>query len=189
MNFNTSKEIIAETTSRMNKALESTKKEFQSLRTGRASTALVEDIRVSYYGTLTPLKQLSAITTPDPKTIVIQPWDASALKEIESTILKADLGLVPNNDGKVIRIGVPPLTQERRDEMTKLIKKMAEEGRISVRNTRREANEVLKKIQKEGKITEDDLHKSETETQKLTDKFIKSVDETLTHKEQEIHTI
>jgi ribosome recycling factor len=189
MNFNTSKEIITETMHRMNKALESAKKEFQTLRTGRASVNLVEDIRVSYYGTLTPIKQLSAITTPDPKTILIQPWDHTALKEIEAAIIKAEIGLTPNNDGKIIRIGVPPLTQERRDEMTKLVKKMAEEGRISVRNSRREANEVLKKIQKEAKITEDDLRKSEAETQKLTDKYIKFIDEALAQKEQEIHTV
>jgi len=187
--FASSQDVLKDSESKMEKATEATKKDFHALRTGRASTSLVEDIRVDYYGTQTPLKQMSAISTPDPKTIMIQPWDPSGIKDIEAAIQKSDLGLTPNNDGKVIRINIPALTEERRDELSKFVRKIAEEGRVSIRNARRDANEALKSIQKDGTITEDELRKGEGDVQKMTDKYIKLIDEALKNKEKELHTI
>ncbi len=185
----TSQSLIKESEDKMKKAVEVVTREFGTVRTGRASPALVDHIKVEYYGTQTPLKQLASITTPDPKLIVIQPWDHSSMAEIEKAILKSELGITPVNDGKVIRLGIPQLTQERRDELSKVVKKMAEEGRVSIRTIRRDANEHIKKLEKDKGITEDDSFKSIEEIQKLTDKYIAKVDEFLKNKEKELHEV
>ena len=183
------KKVTEETKKKMAKSLEATKKEFQNIRTGRASIALVEGIQVDYYNTPTPLKGVSNISTPDPKTIAIQPWDPSLIGEIERAIMKSGLGLTPINDGKIVRIQIPSLTEERRAELTKIVKRVAEEGRVSVRNARHEAIEHLKKLEKAKSIPEDVSHSSQKEVQKITDGFIAQVDEALKHKESEIHAI
>ncbi|SDN65421.1 ribosome recycling factor [Desulfonauticus submarinus] len=174
---------------KMKKAVGVLEKELAKLRTGRASTGLVENLKVDYYGTLTPLNQLASISIPDSRTIAIQPWDRGAFSEIEKAIQKSDLGLTPVNDGKVIRINLPPLTEERRKELVKLAKKYGEEAKIAVRNIRRELNETLKKMKNEKEITEDDLHRGQDEVQKLTDKYIAQIDEILADKEKEIMEI
>jgi ribosome recycling factor len=181
--------IIDEMQKKMSKSLEMTKKEFQNIRTNRASIALVEGIQVDYYNTPTPLKGLASITTPDPKTIAIQPWDPSVLNEIERAILKSDLGLTPMNDGRIIRLQIPPLTQERRDELSRVVKKVAEEGRVSIRNARHEGVEQVKKLEKSKAIPEDKSHASQRDIQKITDKFIVQIDDALKNKETEIHAI
>lgn len=183
------KKLAEEMKKKMTKGVESTKKEFQNIRTGRASIALVEGIQANYYNTPTPIKNLGTISTPDPKTIQIQPWDASAVGEIEKAILKSDLGLTPINDGKIIRIQIPSLTDERRNDLTKVIRKVAEEGRISIRNARHEAIEQVKKLEKAKTIPEDMSHSSQKEIQKITDQLISQIDEALKHKEAEIHAI
>ncbi len=171
---------------RMEKAVEHVKHEMATIRTGRATPALVEDIKVDYYGTPTPLKQLATISVPDPRLIVIEPWDKTAIKEIEKAIQKSPLGLNPQNDGRVIKIPIPPLSEERRIELTKVVRKKAEEGRIAIRNLRREALEEYKKQEKEGTITEDDYYRMQKEVQHITEEYIKKVDEILEHKEKEI---
>lgn len=178
--------VMSDAEARMLKALEATKHEFQTLHTGRASVALVENIRVDYYNNLTPLKGIASITTPDAKTIAIQPWDMSALTPIEKAISQAGLGLVPNNDGKLIRIQMPALTQERRVELDKLIRKIAEEGRVSIRNIRHEANDSLKKLEKAKTLSEDISKISQKKVQELTDRYIKLIDEALAKKESEV---
>ena len=183
------KQITEETKKRMAKSLEATKKEFQNMRTGRASIGLVEGIQVNYYDTPTPIKNLGTISTPDARTIQIQPWDVTAVAEIEKAILKSDLGLTPVNDGKILRIQIPSLTEERRNELTKIIRKAAEEGRVSIRNSRHEAIEHVKKLEKAKTIPEDMSHGTQKEVQKITDQFIAQIEEALTHKEKEIHSI
>ena len=183
------KKLAEETKRRMTKSVESTKKEFQNIRTGRASIALVEGISVNYYNTPTPIKNLGTISTPDARTIQIQPWDISAVAEIEKAILKSDLGLTPANDGKILRIQIPGLTDERRQELTKIIRRVAEEGRVSIRNTRHEAIEQVKKLEKAKTVPEDMSHVSQKEVQKFTDQFIEQLDQALKHKETEIHSI
>lgn len=183
------KSILTDAEHRMQKALDATKHEFQSLHTGRASIALVEGVRVDYYGNMTPLKGMASITTPDTKTIVIQPWDGSALTAIEKAISTSGLGLVPNNDGKLIRIKMPALTQERRAELDKLIRRHAEEGRVSIRNIRHEANDAIKKLEKAKTIGEDVSKANQKKIQDLTDKFIKLIDEVLAKKEHEIKEV
>lgn len=183
------KKILEETKKKMTKTLEATKKEFQNIRTGRASIALVEGIQVDYYNTPTPLKGLANISTPDPRTIAIQPWDAGIINEIERSILKSGLGLTPINDGKIVRMQIPPLTQERREELTKLVKKVAEEGRVSIRSVRHESIEGVKKLEKTKVIPEDASHAAQKEIQKATDSFVAQVDEALKQKEAEIHAI
>ena len=183
------KKISEEMKKKMTKSVESTKKEFQNIRTGRASIALVEGIQANYYNTPTPLKNLGTISTPDPKTIQIQPWDATAIAEIEKAILKSDLGLTPVNDGKILRIQIPALTEERRGELTKIVRKVAEEGRISIRNARHEAIEHVKKLEKAKTVPEDMSHSTQKEIQKITDQLIGQIDESLKHKEVEIHAI
>lgn len=183
------KKITEEVKRKMTKGVEATKKEFQNIRTGRASIALVEGIQADYYNTPTPIKNLGTISTPDPKTIAIQPWDTTALGEIEKAILKADLGLTPINDGKIVRIQIPSLTEERRNELTRVVRKVAEEGRISIRNARHEAIEQVKKLEKAKSIPEDLSHTSQKEVQKVTDQIIAQIDELLKHKETEIHAI
>jgi ribosome recycling factor len=183
------KKIVEETKKKMAKSIEVTKREFQNIRTGRASIALVEGIQVDYYNTPTPLKGIANISTPDPKTIAIHPWDPSVINDIEKAILKSGLGLTPINDGKIVRMQIPPLTQERREELTKLVKKVAEEGRVSVRNARHEAVEHVKKLEKAKTLPEDLSHTAQKEIQKVTDTFIAQIDEALKHKETEIHAI
>lgn len=173
----------------MEKAVEATRKEFKNMRTGRASIALVEGIVVNYYDTPTPLKSLANISTPDARTIAITPWDLSGLTEIEKAIQKSDLGLNPMNDGKVVRISIPTLTEERRQDLTRLVRKVAEEGRISVRNARHDALDKIKKLEKDKLATEDDVSRSQKEIQKFTDKYVADVDTALKKKEEEIHEI
>ena len=180
------KEVLRNTEERMKKVITATKREFAAVRTGRASTALVEGMHVDYYGTATPLKQLANISAPDVKLIVIQPWDPSSLAEIEKAIQKSSLGAMPTNDGKVIRISIPPLSEERREELIKITKKMAEDGRISVRTVRRDANEQIKKLEKDKLATEDEAFKSQEEVQKLTEKYIKEIDAILAEKDKEL---
>jgi ribosome recycling factor len=183
------KKVVEETKKKMTKALEATKKEFQNIRTGRASIALVEGILVDYYNTPTPLKGVASISTPDPKTIAIQPWEPTIIGEIERGIMKSGLGLTPINDGKVVRMQIPPLTQERREELTKIVKKVAEEGRVSIRNARHEGIEQVKKMEKGKTIPEDISHAAQKEIQKVTDSFVAQVDESFKQKETEIHAI
>lgn len=170
----------------MKKTVEAFRKELASVKAGRATPALLDRVMVDYYGQQMPVSQLATITAPDPRTLVIQPWDKSALKAIEKGILNSDLGLNPNNDGNVIRLVLPPLTEERRRELVKMLHKRAEEERVAVRNVRRDANEQLKKMEKEKKISEDDLKRTQDEVQKLTDRYIKEVDQALAAKEKEV---
>lgn len=171
---------------KMSSAMEALKKDFSSIRTGRASLALMDGIIVDYYGTLTPIQQLASLSIPESRQIAILPWEHKIIPEIEKAILKSELGLTPMNDGKVIRINIPVLTEERRKQLVKLVKKRAEESKIAVRNIRRDINEELKKLEKEKHISEDDVKKSHDEIQKITDLFINKVDEILEHKEKEI---
>jgi ribosome recycling factor len=171
---------------RMQGAVEVLAREFAGVRTGRASTALLEGIRVDYYNTPTPVTQVASLSVPDPRTILVQPWDASVLPKIEKAIQKSDLGVTPTNDGKVIRLAIPPLNEERRKQLAKSVGKLAEDGRVAVRNVRREAKDKLRALAKDKKISEDDEKRSEAELQKLTDRFIQRVDELLKKKEQEI---
>lgn len=181
--------ILKNTESKMKKSIEFVHSEFATIRTGKASPALVENLVVPYYGTPTRLRDLAGISTPDPKTIVIQPWDVSAVSEVEKTILKSDLGMTPNSDGKVIRLHVPELTEERRLDLCKVVKKLAEEGKISVRSERRSGVEEVKKAFKDKTITEDDKFKAEKDIQDLTDKYCKEIDELEKIKEAEIKKI
>jgi ribosome recycling factor len=180
------KDIIKDSGDRMKKAVEHIISEFIKVRTGRASVGLLDGIKIDYYGTPTPLNQVGNISTPDSHTITIQPWDKSVMQIIEKSILNSNLGLNPANDGSVIRIPIPALNEERRKELVKLVKKMAEEGRVAIRNIRRDEIEKMKKTEKAEHISEDDRKHGETEIQKLTDKYIKDVDEVLAKKEKEI---
>ncbi|MFW5730559.1 MAG: ribosome recycling factor [Desulfonatronovibrionaceae bacterium] len=181
--------VLKDCTSKMEKAMASLEKELARLRTGRASTGLLDDIVVEYYGTMTPLNQLASISIPDSRTISIQPWDRNAFSGVEKAIMKSDLGLNPVNDGKVIRISIPPLTEERRKDLVKLAKKYSEEAKIAVRNIRRDANETLKKMKNSKELTEDEMHKGQDEVQKITDSFVSRADEILEQKEKEIMEI
>lgn len=171
---------------KMEAALEHLKRELAGLRTGRASLALLDNIKVDYYGNSTALRQVSNLAVPEARLMTVQPWEPSLIHEIEKAILASGLGLTPSNDGKLIRIPVPPLTEERRKELIKVCKKHGEEAKVHVRVVRRDANEEVKRLQKDTKITEDDLRKSEAEIQKLTDQYIQKVDQTLKKKEDEI---
>ena len=170
-------EIKKKTEDRMKGSLEALKHEFSTVRTGRASMSLVDDVMVDYYGTPTPLNQVATLSVPDSRTITIQPWETKMLGPIEKAILKSDIGVTPTNDGKIIRLVIPPLTEDRRKELVKKCKKMAEDAKVAVRNIRRDANDALKKVEKDKAITEDELKKSEEETQKMTDEFIKRIDD------------
>ncbi|MFA5145595.1 MAG: ribosome recycling factor [Candidatus Omnitrophota bacterium] len=182
----TTKEIIHNTEEKMKKAVESMSREFSEIRTGRASPTLVEGLHVDYYGTLTLLKQLASISAPDAHLIVIQPWDITAIAEIEKAIMKSNLGISPSNDGKLIRLSVPPLSKDRRQELAKVVHKMSEEGRVSLRTIRRDAKESLEKLEKDKAISEDDKFRGIDELQKHVDKHIAKIDELLKSKEQEI---
>jgi ribosome recycling factor len=170
----------------MQKTIEATKREFGELRSGRANPKMVEGIHVDYYGTPTLLRDIATISIPGARLIVISPWDASCLKEVEKAILKADLGITPVIDGKVVKLAVPPLSEERRDELVKLAKKIAEEGKISIRTIRRNGKEDLKKLEKSKEISEDEKFKAEEQLQKITDKYTKRIDEIFEEKEKEL---
>ena len=171
---------------RMGKALISLERDFSKLRTGRASTSLVEDIKVDYYGTPTPINQLASVAVPDSRTLTIQPWDRGAFPLVEKAILKSDLGLTPINDGKVIRISIPALTEERRKDLVKVARKYTEEAKIAIRNIRRDANDSLKKLEKDKAASEDDVKKATETVQKLTDAQIAKADQKCQAKEKEI---
>ncbi|MDJ0815884.1 MAG: ribosome recycling factor [Desulfobacterales bacterium] len=178
--------IFDETRESMSKSVASLKKELNRLRTGRASLSIMDGIKVDYYGTLTPLNQMATLAVPESRLITIQPWDVSVIKEIEKAILKSDLGLTPSNDGKIIRISIPPLTEERRKELVKVVHKMCEDYKVSIRNIRRDANELLKMMKKDGEVSEDDAYKAQDQVQKITDEQIKLIDECDKEKEKEI---
>jgi ribosome recycling factor len=179
-------ELKTKTTDRMSRTVDSLKKDFASIRTGRASLALLDGLMVNYYDTLTPLQQLASLSIPESRQIAVQPWDQKIIPDVEKAILKSDLGLTPMNDGKVIRINIPPLTEERRKQLVKTVRKKAEEAKVSIRNIRRDVNDELRKLEKEKHISEDVVKKSQDEIQKLTDSFIAKVDEVLSNKEKEI---
>lgn len=178
--------IYDETRESMDKAIIALKKELKRLRTGRASLSILDGIKVDYYGTMTPLNQMASLAVPESRLITIQPWDVSVIKEIEKAVLKSDLGLTPSNDGKIIRIAIPPLTEDRRKELVKIVHKMCEEHKVSVRNIRRDSNDMLKTMKKDGEISEDAAFKAQDEVQKITDEQIKLIDECYKQKEKEI---
>jgi len=179
-------ELKKKTNDKMLRSVEVLKKEFGSIRTGRASLALLDGIMVNYYDTPTPLQQLTSLSIPESRQITIQPWEQKIIPEIEKAILKSDLGLTPTNDGKTIRINIPPLTEERRKLLVKTVRKKAEEAKVSVRNIRRDTNEEIKKLEKEKHISEDVVKKLQEEIQKITDSFVHRADEVLGNKEKEI---
>lgn len=172
--------------SKMNKAIAALENDLAAIRAGRANPALLDKITVEYYGAQTPLQQVGTISVPEARSIVIQPWDMTVLKDIEKAILASDLGLTPNNDGKVIRLNFPPLTEERRKELNKGVSKRGEEAKVAIRNIRRDAIEGFKKQKKDNEITEDDLKNLEEKIQKMTDKFVKEIDTIIAAKEKEI---
>jgi len=179
-------ELRKKTNERMQASIEALKKKFASVRTGRASLALLDGLTIDYYGTPTPLQQVASLSLPDSRQISIQPWEQKIIPEIEKAIMKSDLGLTPMNDGKLIRINIPVLTEERRKQLVKVVRKEAEDAKVAVRNIRRDVNEDLKKLEKEKHISEDEIKKEHDEVQKITDSFVKKVDELLEHKEKEI---
>ena len=183
------KDVLASMKSHMEKTLDALRKEYQKVRTGRASTALLEDIKVIYYDTLTPISQLAAIAVPEPRTMTIQPWEAKLIPSIEKAILNANIGLTPTNDGKLIRLAVPPLTEDRRKEIVKQLKKLAEETKIALRNIRRDAIDSLKKLEKDKNISEDDLKRAEKDVQDVTNVYVAKVDEVVVAKEKEVMEI
>lgn len=182
-------EVLSEARSAMDKAIKALKKEMTKVRTGRASTALLDDVKVEYYGVPTPLSQVATLSAPEARLITVQPWEKNLLPAIERAIFKADIGLTPSSDGQLIRLPVPALTEERRLEMVKLIKRMAEDARISVRSARRDANENLKMLEKEKELTEDEQKRGEKDVQQLTDEYIGNIDMVLQSKERELMEI
>lgn len=179
-------DLLKQMDERMDKAIASLKKDFATLRAGRANTALLDKVQVEYYGSAMPINQLANVTAPEPRLLVITPWDKSALAEIEKAIMKSDLGLTPTNDGSVIRIAIPPLTEQRRQELVKMAKKMAEDSRVAVRNIRRDINEDIKKMEKSGDISEDESRRTQEKVQQTTDRYVGDIDKLLATKEQEI---
>jgi ribosome recycling factor len=178
--------VLKEMEIRMNGSIEALTRELASVRTGRASASLLDGLRVDYYGTPTPVNQVASISVPDARTLMIQPWETGQLKALEKAIVASDLGVTPMNDGKVIRLTMPMLTEERRKQLAKTVGKIAEEGRVAIRNVRREANDKLKAMAKDKKVSEDEERRGHAEIQKTTDRFIGKVDELLKKKEQEI---
>ena len=178
--------LLAETEEKMKKALEGARKELASIRTGRATTSLLDTVHVMYYGNPTPLSQVASVSAPEPRLLVVQPWEKHMVTEISKAIQKADLGLNPTDDGNVVRVPIPSLTEERRKDMVKLIGKLAEEGRVHVRQVRREANDELKKMLKDGAIPQDDEKRAEQDIQKATDRHIALIEELLTRKTAEL---
>jgi ribosome recycling factor len=181
--------LLKDLESRMQTAVDALAREFASVRTGRANASLLDGVRVEAYGNLTPINQLASVSVPDPRTIVIQPWDASQMKEIEKGIAKSDLGLTPSNDGKVIRLTVPSLTEDRRKQLAKTVGKFAEDARVAIRNARREANDKLKALAKDKKVSEDEERRGHDQIQKTTDRFTTKIDELAKKKEQEVMTV
>jgi ribosome recycling factor len=179
-------ETYEETNERMGKSITALKTELKRIRTGRASVSLLDGIRVDYYGTPTALNQMASLSVPESRLILIQPWDVSAIKEIEKAILKSDLGVTPSSDGKLIRISIPPLTQDRRKQLVRSLQKTCEEYKVAVRNVRRDSNELIKGFKKDGDISEDEAFKAQDEIQKITDGNIKVIDEIFKEKEKEI---
>ena len=179
-------DVIADARARMQKAIEATKHEFASLRTGRASPVLLEQIRVDYYGVPTPITQVATVTVPEPRLLVIHPWDKKIVKDVEKAILKSELGLVPSTDGVLVRVPIPSLTEERRRELVKVARKHAEEGRVAIRNVRREAKEMIEQLEEDGEVSEDESKRGLDELQKLTDKSIAEIDALLATKDKEI---
>ena len=179
-------EFVTEATSRMGKSVDATHEHFNSVRTGRASAALLDRIQIDYYGTATPLKNLATINVPEPRLLTIQPFDPTAMKQVERAILESDLGLQPSNDGKVIRLPIPQLTEERRKELVKLVRHMAEEGRVAVRNVRRDVMRHLEELVKKGDVGDDEERAAETRVQKLTDEHVAKIDDLLKRKEADI---
>jgi len=179
-------EVIADARAHMQKAVEAAKREFASVRTGRASPALLERVTVDYYGVPTPVTQVATVTVPDPRLLVVQPWDKSLVREIERAIQKSELGLVPSNDGTIIRLPIPALTGERRKELVKVVHKQAEEARVAIRNIRRDHKEKLERLEKKGELSEDESRRTVDELQKLTDRYVKEIDALLSAKEAEI---
>jgi ribosome recycling factor len=180
------REVITEAEDRMSKAVEALRKDYTTLRAGRATPSLLDKVQVEYYGVPSPINQVANISTPEARLLVIQPWEKTIIPEIEKAIMKSDLGLNPSSDGTIIRIAIPQLTQERRNELVKTVKKKAEESKIVVRNVRRDANDQLKDFEKDGEISEDDNRRGQDEVQKLTDKYIKELDHVADNKEKEI---
>jgi ribosome recycling factor len=180
------KTVLADMKSHMEKTIASLKNEFQKVRTGRASTSLLDSVKVDYYGNPSSISQVATLAVPEPRTITIAPWEAKMIGPIEKAILNANIGLTPGNDGKVIRLNLPPLTEERRKEIVKELKKTAEDDKVALRNIRRDAIDKLKKMEKDKQITEDELKKSEKEVQDLTKSFETKIDEAVTHKEKEV---
>jgi ribosome recycling factor len=179
-------DLLMDTEERMQGVIEATKKELAAVRTGRANPALLNKVIVDYYGTPTPLNQLATITAPDARLLVVQPWDKNSIKDVEKAIIKSDLGLTPNVDGNTIRLPIPQLTEERRKDLVKMIRKDVEDKRIAIRNIRRDSNDKLKASEKNGELPEDDSRRTQDEVQKLTDKYIAEVDRLLAAKEEEI---
>ena len=177
---------ISDASKRMDKSVESARNELNTVRTGRASAALLDRVNVDYYGQPTPLRQLATINVPEPRMLTIQPFDPNSVKEIERALMESDLGLTPSNDGKIIRLPIPQLTEERRKELVKVVRHIAEEGRVAIRNIRRDAIHHLKELSNNGEVGSDEEHRAEEQVQKLTDAHTKSIDELLQHKEQEI---
>lgn len=183
------KDVVDKTRAGMEKSIEALRKDFTKVRTGRASVTLLDEIRIDYYGTPTPLNQIATLAVPEPRLITIQPWEKKLISDIERAILKSDLGLNPASDGILVRIAIPALTEERRKEMVKLTKRMGEEAKIAIRNARRDANESLKRMEKAKEISEDDLKRGEKEIQELTDSFVKKADDVVAAKEKEVMEI
>ncbi len=183
------KELLKNTEEKMNKTVGVLEREYKSIRAGRANIAVLDRITVDYYGCPTPIQQMAAVSVPEPRILMIQPWDATTLKEIEKAILTSDIGINPQNDGRVIRLSFPPLTEERRKEIVKEVRKTAEDNKVAIRNTRRDAIEKLKALKKANNITEDDVADGEKKIQNLTDKFCKEIDELASSKEKEIMEI
>jgi ribosome recycling factor len=179
-------DIYEDTRETMGKTIASLKTELKRVRTGRANLSLLDGIRVDYYGTPTPINQMASLSVPESRLITIQPWDASVIKEIEKALMKSDLGLTPSNDGKIIRIAIPPLTEERRKQLAKSVHKTCEDHKIAIRNIRRDANELLKSLKKDGEIAEDAAFKGQDQVQKITDEFISQIDDIYKDKEKEI---
>lgn len=179
-------ELIKNTEEKMNKTIAVLERDYKSVRAGRANAAVLDRITVDYYGVPTPIQQMAAVSTPEPRVLMIQPWDTTTIKDIEKAILISDIGINPQNDGRVIRLSFPPLTEERRKEIVKDVKKLAEENKVAIRNTRRDALEKLKGLKKANAITEDDVTNGEKKIQNLTDKFCKEIDELSVIKEKEI---
>ena len=182
-------ELLLDAEERMEKALAALERDYGKLRTGRATTGLVEDIKVDYYGTPTPIKQLASVAVPDSRTVTIQPWDRGAFALVEKAILKSDLGLTPMNDGKLIRIAIPPLTEDRRKDLTKIARKYTDEAKVAIRNIRRDVNDGLKKLEKDKLLSEDELKKAMEDIQKLTDTYVARADAKASAKEKEIMEI